>query len=900
MVLHIQQMLRSLRIFLVAFWPCGQAVVVCPATMAAGETYFCYVNTGSSEVPQIVLAAQSGASLATALPDQHNQGLYALTVPSTIAAGTYLVQESGGPSSQVTIAEAAGLVLLEADKALYKPGQIARFRALATSAALRPVARNLTFEVTSPEGFKLLEVASETDAAGVAHFSFPIAQEPLLGAHAARATLTSPTGGAGATAEAAFGVEEYVLPRFEVHVDVDQSHLTYGRNSGGDVALTGKVSANFTFGEPVPGVASVTLWSPLSSWEVSQSRGAASPSVAGEPNGVGLDHRALASLSGLQLSTSAPTQFELTIPASELRGGTLRVEATVVHAATGERQSSTTPLMVLYEGSELQAEITLADGSEVFRPGLPTSVNVRLAKPDGTAPTAEDLSGFSLRLAVEAQTVSYSHRPDTVYFDLVASGFQNGMQAIEVPAVIENAACCNPMASRTTYKEHEEACGCCVHGLRFYAERKDPADEYWQRIYAGIDGKSAGGCASRAWSPDGSFLALGTPTESNGGWTMRLRSNRGPSGVDSSIEYFVTQAGTFVAGGTAAVELTSQGDFYEGTIQMSLPTSLSGELRFVAVARTTPEGRAVAGSATISRSLQLPFTLAASFSAQEVKPGASLTIQVQAGSLQSGNGPSAAHAFVTSLDRSAELLGLRTAIGQAGLLAALGRAADGNAATPVAGRAWRHCSVYGPDLMVVAELPEQVQVVADSSLQPVTDDAAYGEPLGDFCPRPLYDGSFCAGGGDMMVDDMAVMAMAGGVPEMAMDDGMDAVGREAEPPAEKSSGGEGSTALRTFFPETWIWTDFPLITGGDGASATLPVTAPDTITTWSLEAFATSPDGISAVRAEVPLRVFKPFFCGDADALFGSTRRRRGAHFGRLQLPRREQFPRCTAGGHSA
>lgn len=31
-------------------------------------------------------------------------------------------------------------------------------------------------EVTSPEGFKLLKTSAETDAFGVAHFSFPIAQ----------------------------------------------------------------------------------------------------------------------------------------------------------------------------------------------------------------------------------------------------------------------------------------------------------------------------------------------------------------------------------------------------------------------------------------------------------------------------------------------------------------------------------------------------------------------------------------------------------------------------------------------------------------------------------------------------------------------------------------------------
>ena len=62
--------------------------------------------------------------------------------------------------------------------------------------------------------------------------------------------------------------------------------------------------------------------------------------------------------------------------------------------------------------------------------------------------------------------------------------------------------------------------------------------------------------------------------------------------------------------------------------------------------------------------------------------------------------------------------------------------------------------------------------------------------------------------------------------------------------------------VRQFFPETWIWTT--LDTGPDGKGS-LPVIAPDTITTWQLRAVGISQEKGLGV-AEDQLRVFQPFF----------------------------------------
>ncbi|XP_076831914.1 alpha-2-macroglobulin-like [Brachyhypopomus gauderio] len=62
--------------------------------------------------------------------------------------------------------------------------------------------------------------------------------------------------------------------------------------------------------------------------------------------------------------------------------------------------------------------------------------------------------------------------------------------------------------------------------------------------------------------------------------------------------------------------------------------------------------------------------------------------------------------------------------------------------------------------------------------------------------------------------------------------------------------------VRKFFPETWIW---QLVDVGDSGSAQIPITVPDTITTWETEVFCVSPKGLG-LAPPAELIVFQPFF----------------------------------------
>nr|XP_033793757.1 CD109 antigen isoform X2 [Geotrypetes seraphini] len=74
---------------------------------------------------------------------------------------------------------------------------------------------------------------------------------------------------------------------------------------------------------------------------------------------------------------------------------------------------------------------------------------------------------------------------------------------------------------------------------------------------------------------------------------------------------------------------------------------------------------------------------------------------------------------------------------------------------------------------------------------------------------------------------------------------------------------EGSPAfhnprVRTFFPETWLWTDTRT---GSKASTTLEVKIPDTITTWIANAFVISENlGLGLAVTPAQLEAFQPFF----------------------------------------
>ncbi len=92
-------------------------------------------------------------------------------------------------------------------------------------------------------------------------------------------------------------------------------------------------------------------------------------------------------------------------------------------------------------------------------------------------------------------------------------------------------------------------------------------------------------------------------------------------------------------------------------------------------------------------------------------------------------------------------------------------------------------------------------------------------------------------------------------------------GAEVDGSTDKNDGLAEVGRVRQFFPETWVWMP-DLLSEPDG-TASLELTAPDSITTWRLHAVSTSDQGLGLTESS--LRVFQEFF-GEPDLPYAVTR----------------------------
>jgi len=132
-------------------------------------------------------------------------------------------------------------VLLTTDKPLYQPNQTMHLRALAlrwpwmVPAAGAPI----TFEVEDARGNKVFKRVVEASPFGVAAAQFTLADEINLGRYHVRALTDD------GRAERTVEVKRYVLPKFRVDLSTDRAYYLPGER------LTGKVQCDYFFGKPV-------------------------------------------------------------------------------------------------------------------------------------------------------------------------------------------------------------------------------------------------------------------------------------------------------------------------------------------------------------------------------------------------------------------------------------------------------------------------------------------------------------------------------------------------------------------------------------------------------------------------------------------------------------------------
>ncbi|RXG67667.1 Pregnancy zone protein [Armadillidium vulgare] len=139
---------------------------------------------------------------------------------------------------------------IQTDKYLYKPSQLVQFRILTVFGPLLQVSLDAYEEIwiSSPSGVRLEQWLNVTNEKGLIHLSFQLIDEPEEGEYEINVQTSS-----GKIFNRVFKVEEYVLPRYEVKINPPNYIL------GTTEIITFEVCAEYTFGEPVNGKASISV-----------------------------------------------------------------------------------------------------------------------------------------------------------------------------------------------------------------------------------------------------------------------------------------------------------------------------------------------------------------------------------------------------------------------------------------------------------------------------------------------------------------------------------------------------------------------------------------------------------------------------------------------------------------
>ena len=330
--------------------PVRQYLAVAPRVLQAGQQEPISVALFNGSQPAagtVAISLRQGSStVAEAQGRIEGRGEVTLAVPR-VPAGDYELHLTGTgfhAQSPVRVEETA-LVFVETDKPIYKPGQTAHLRVLTLDSDLRPVSLPVTLEVADAKGIKVFRREATTDDYGLLNADLPLSTEPNLGVW--KATVQAAQG----QSQLDFRVERYVLPKYEVNVDLAKDWALASE------PITGTVSAEYAYGKPVSGEVEIVATRYVGQWE---------------------------EYAHITRNLDGSTAFELP-PVGYVAGvpeaggqGNVQLTVTVREKSTGYEQKTTQLLTV----AATPVVLRVIAESASFKPGLPLNLLVLAQTPD--------------------------------------------------------------------------------------------------------------------------------------------------------------------------------------------------------------------------------------------------------------------------------------------------------------------------------------------------------------------------------------------------------------------------------------------------------------------------------------------------------------------------------------
>jgi len=267
------------------------------------------------------------------------RGTVPLQLPD-IAEGDYSLKVSARgfeDTAEVQI-EDGTLVFLETDKPIYKPGQTMHIRALTLDPTLRPVVGEVVVEVLDAQGIKVFRRAIASDDYGMATLDLPLSTEPNLGVWSVLASTER------RSIQLDVRVERYVLPKYEVRVELERDWAIVNE------PISGVIAAEYAFGKPVNGDVEIIASRYVGVWE--------EYATVRQPIS---DGRLVFEVPPVEYAAGSPEGGGL---------GSVQLAVTVVEQAT-DYAETTTRLVSVAQGPV--ALRIIPDGSS-FKPGLPLTL----------------------------------------------------------------------------------------------------------------------------------------------------------------------------------------------------------------------------------------------------------------------------------------------------------------------------------------------------------------------------------------------------------------------------------------------------------------------------------------------------------------------------------------------
>ncbi len=291
---------------------------------------------------------QNDKEIASAKQTIDGKGTLKLDIPD-VEDGVYAIQVKGEKftdTAEVRI-EKSFVVFVETDKPMYKPGQTINVRVLTLDPELKPDSEEVTVDILDAKGIKIFREVVTTDDYGFAGVDLPISNEPNLGVWKILAVTEK------ASSQLDVRVEEYVLPKYEVAVDLPREWFLVSEK------ITGKVDATYSFGKPVEGEMTVTATKYIGEWR---------------------------EFATLTKDIDGSAEFE--IPAVGYGVGTpagggnanVQLDVTVTEKSTGYVEKTSMLLTV----SQSALNIRLIPEGEVFKPGLAFRTLLLTESPDNS------------------------------------------------------------------------------------------------------------------------------------------------------------------------------------------------------------------------------------------------------------------------------------------------------------------------------------------------------------------------------------------------------------------------------------------------------------------------------------------------------------------------------------